>query len=195
MLWHSKYMERLRAAGLYRCRQFIGKWRLQPMRVGRWVEVRGIPRIEATNATAGDGLRIWSEERQTYLTGPGRLSIGSDVFINSGVRIECHVSVTIGDHVLIGFDSFITDSDFHSVGGEPVRRAPVVIGPGCWIAAKVTILPGVSVGGCTVVGANSVVTRDLPPRVLAAGNPARVIRTLDIPDLATAAWHEEKMIT
>lgn len=138
--------------------------------------------IEVTDATAGDVFRVFSVERTTLLRGTGRLRIGLDVFLNSGVRIECWESVTIGDHVVIGWDTTIMDADLHGLAGAPERRLPVVIGSGVWIGARAIILPGVTVGDFAVVAAGSVVTRDVPPRTVVAGNPARVIRELTIPD-------------
>ena len=187
-LWQSGEVGQLSTAIHYRVTQWRARDRLRPMRVGRWTEVRGRPRITATDAEAGDGFRIWSEERTTYLLGGGRLRIGDNVFLNSGARIDCFDQVTIGNDVLIGHESWITDTDSHSVGGAPLRKAPVTIHDGCWIAARVTILPGVTVGRHTVVAANSVVVRDLPSDCVAAGNPARVVRSLVPRPQAKAVW-------
>lgn len=59
-----------------------------------------------------------------------------------------------------------------------VASRQVVLRRGCWIGANVTILPGVTIGENAVVGAGSIVTRDVPPRTVVAGNPARVIREI-----------------
>ena len=61
----------------------------------------------------------------------------------------------------------------------PAQIGDIVLGDDVWLGTGVTVLGGVTIGRGTVVGANSVVTRDLPPMVLAAGNPCRVIRALD----------------
>ena len=66
------------------------------------------------------------------------------------------------------------------VRDQPLDRvAPVVIERGAWLGQNVVVMPGVTIGAGTVIGANSVVTRDIPPRVVAAGTPARVLRELD----------------
>ena len=58
------------------------------------------------------------------------------------------------------------------------KALPITIGDNCWIGADVTILPGVSIGANTVIGAKSVVTKDIPDHVLAVGNPCRVLRPI-----------------
>ncbi len=103
-------------------------------------------------------------------------------------RFQCNAAerVTIGRYVLIAGNVFIGDSD-HIVepGGMPVTRSeqlvtrPVRIEDNCWIGQNAVILKGVTVGRDSIVGANSVVTRDVPPGSVVAGNPARVIKRLD----------------
>ncbi len=163
--------------------------RLRPIRVGRWVECRGHPVVDIADASAGDAFRVFSCEATTVISGSGRLTFGDDVFVNSGTRIRCDVAVTIGDHVAIGFDVVVTDTDFHGVEGRPVHTAPVVIGSGAWIGGRAVILPGVTVGTRALVAAGSVVTRDVPDDTLVAGNPARVVRTLAYPDGIDRAAH------
>ncbi len=102
-------------------------------------------------------------------------------------RFQCNAaeSVRIGENVLIASNVLITDSD-HVVepDGLPVTRnpqlitRPVEIGHGCWIAQNVVIVKGVRIGECSIIGANSVVTRDVPARSVVAGNPARILRSL-----------------
>ena len=113
----------------------------------------------------------------------GRLVIGDSVFLNYGVAISAHLLVEIGDGTHIGQDTLILDCDFHSLKvserttshGEP---RPINIGSNVWLGARVIVLKGVSIGPSTVVAAGSVVARSLPEGVVAAGNPARVIRAL-----------------
>jgi maltose O-acetyltransferase len=117
----------------------------------------------------------------------GTLTIGDRVFINSGVSICAQQSVTIGSNVAIGNYSLIMDTDFHAVDDHtaPPACAPVVIEDDVWIAARVTVLKGVRIGHGAVVAAGAVVTRDVAPRTLVGGVPARLIRPLDLG--ATAA--------
>jgi acetyltransferase-like isoleucine patch superfamily enzyme len=111
-----------------------------------------------------------------------RLTIGERVFINYGTSIGATLSVEIGDRVNIGSYVIILDNNLHCI--EPERRLelppsePVIIEENVWLGSRVTVLPGVRIGAHSVVGAGSVVVKDIPPRTLAAGVPARVIRQI-----------------
>lgn len=112
-----------------------------------------------------------------------QLLIGDRVFVNQGVVITAMESVTIGDDTKIGDFSAIYDSNFHEIDpGHPAKPRPVTIGNNVWLGNGVLVLPGSSIGDHTVVAARSVVNSELPPRVLAAGNPAKAVKQLDIPD-------------
>jgi acetyltransferase-like isoleucine patch superfamily enzyme len=110
----------------------------------------------------------------------GRIEIGERTFINYGTSITAHESVKIGAHCFIGHYTFIMDNDQHDVVTHWVLppSAPVVIEDNVWIGSKVVILPGVRIGHSSAIGAGSIVTSDIPPRCVAAGNPARVLRHL-----------------
>jgi len=109
----------------------------------------------------------------------GSLSVGDGVFINQGATIVATLSIAIGDDCRIGDYVAISDSDFHPVEeGRPVTRARVAIGRNVWLARSAVVLPGARIGDHAVIAAGSVVRGEIPPRVLAAGSPARVIRTL-----------------
>jgi acetyltransferase-like isoleucine patch superfamily enzyme len=112
------------------------------------------------------------------------ITIGDRAQLNNDVVIKSEgAGITIGEDALIGSDVWIYDSDFHELdparrrGGTP-RTAPVVLERNVFIGDGVRILKGVTVGEDSVVGAGSVVTSSLPAGVIAAGNPARVIRPL-----------------
>jgi acetyltransferase-like isoleucine patch superfamily enzyme len=113
-----------------------------------------------------------------------QLLIGDRVFLNQGVVIAVKESVEIGDDTLIGDFSAIYDANWHQMDpSHPDKPRPVTIGKNVWLGNGVLVLPGSSIGDHTVVAARSVVKGSLPPRVLAAGNPAVVVRELDeIPD-------------
>jgi len=110
------------------------------------------------------------------------LTIGERCFVNAYVHIDTSAAVTIGEGVSIGHHAVIITAD-HEVG-PPESRAgaltprPVAIGDGAWIAARVTILPGVTIGEGAVVAAGAVVKHDVPAHCLVAGVPARVVREL-----------------
>lgn len=109
-------------------------------------------------------------------------TLGSHVFINFNfVLLDC-APVTIGDHVFIGPDVQLYTAH-HPL--EPRERAqhigwaePVTLGDNVWIAGGCIILPGVTIGENSTIGAGSVVTRPIPANVVACGNPCRVLRSL-----------------
>jgi acetyltransferase-like isoleucine patch superfamily enzyme len=118
--------------------------------------------------------------------GPGaRLEIGDRVFVNQGATLVAATSVRIGDDVRIGDFAGVYDTNHHPVEeGAPVRRAPVEIGDNAWLGRGAIVLPGSRIGEHAVVAAGSVVSGEVPPRTLVAGNPARPVRDLE----ASAGW-------
>lgn len=120
------------------------------------------------------------------ISAAGAVTIGDGVFIGRGVNIACETAVEIGAQARLAERVSIHDSDhvvepLSDAAGRRVRSlaAPVRIGRGVWLAANVVVLKGVTVGDDAVIGAGSVVRSDIPPGVLAAGVPARVIRQLE----------------
>ena len=117
--------------------------------------------------------------------------IGDCTFINFNFTVQDDAKVTIGNHCDFGpnvtivtpihpmlADERIAYPDEDGTPRRLCRAKPVTVGDGCWIGANAVILPGVTVGKNSVIGAGSVVTRDVPSGVFAAGNPCRVIREL-----------------
>jgi acetyltransferase-like isoleucine patch superfamily enzyme len=116
------------------------------------------------------------------------LKIGERVFINQGTTIVAACYIEIGDDTMIGDFVAIYDSNYHRVDPyQPVRSSPVIIGSNVWLGHGVVVLPGSKVGDHTVVAAGSIVRGELPPCVLAAGNPARAVREFDVP----AGWRRD----
>ena len=109
-------------------------------------------------------------------------SIGPGTFINSGTvildvgRVTIGADVQIGPNVQLLTPTHPLDPELRRNGAEAAE--PITIGDNVWLGGGVIVCPGVTIGEDTVVGAGAVVTRDLPPGVLAVGNPARVIRSL-----------------
>ena len=107
---------------------------------------------------------------------------GDNVFINFGAVILDGAKVTIGAHTMIAPGVHIYTAQ-HPLDADERDQwedcKPVTIGERCWIGGHATICPGVTIGDRTVIGAGSVVTKDLPADCLAVGNPARVIRKLN----------------
>lgn len=113
------------------------------------------------------------------------LEIGNNVGISNST-VYCRERIVIEDNVLVGVNCVIYDTDCHSIdynqrlaGEEGAKHAPVVIREGAWIGGHCIILKGVTVGTHSVIGAGSVVTKDIPDYELWAGNPARFIKKLE----------------
>ncbi len=127
-------------------------------------------------------------EPNVWLTAPGeaRIRIGSGSFLNIGVMVASHELVEIGDHCMLANGCFVTDGSHRFDDLEqPITwqgfttKGPTRIGDNVWCGANVVVTTGVTVGERCVIGANSVVTQDLPPRSIAAGAPARVLREIE----------------
>ena len=117
-----------------------------------------------------------------------RIRIGGGSFLNLGTMVAASELVEIGEHCMLANGCFITDSDhrFDSLS-QPVPwqgftvKGPTRIGDNVWLGAGVVVTGGVTIGERAVIGANSVVTRDIPARTIAAGAPAKAIRTIEYP--------------
>ncbi len=103
----------------------------------------------------------------------------------TGGTLCCAERIIIGDRVTIGANCTIIDTDFHPLDPQErqlhpnaTRTDPVVIEDDVSIGMNCLVLKGVTIGQCSMIGAGSVVTRDVPPGVIAAGNPACVVRKL-----------------
>lgn len=107
----------------------------------------------------------------------GRLIIGAGSFINQSASIISAIGIEIGRNAKIGPYVVIHDTAYHEVDeGVGARTDKIVIGDNVWIGRGAMILPGVTIGDHSVVGAGSVVTKSVPDKTVVAGNPARVIR-------------------
>jgi len=126
----------------------------------------------------------------------GRIRIGGSVYVGDGVIVSAGEEVVIGAATLLAHGVQVFDNDSHPIdaqerarhfrmilglehGGPPkIGTAPVWVGERCWIGMLSMIMKGVTIGDEAIVAAGSVVATDIPPRVLAGGNPARVIKSL-----------------
>ena len=119
--------------------------------------------------------------------GKGRIVIGDHVGMSSPCIWATNL-IQFGHHVLVGGDCLFIDNDAHPIDAavrripalrSDIKSAPIIIGDEVFIGARCTVLKGVTIGARSVIGAGSVVTRDIPPDCIAAGNPCRVIRRVE----------------
>lgn len=127
------------------------------------------------------GKNVWIEPDFRCEFGKN-ITIGDDIYINFGcVILDCG-QVSIGSNTLIGPNvglfsgNHATEAEERAVGG--LIPKPITIGRRVWICGNVSVVPGVTIGDDTIIGAGSVVTRDIPAGVVAAGNPCRVLREI-----------------
>lgn len=151
--------------------------------MGKGWKIRKNVEIELTGRgriSIGDGLITRSGVY--VLVDGGELKVGDHVFLNHGVSITCLQAVSIGRGCKLGNNVVIVDHDHDYQGSlEDMVSSPVTIGNHVWIGANAVITRGVTIGDGSVIGAGSVVTGDIPPRCVAVGAPARVVKTAERP--------------
>lgn len=136
-------------------------------------------------ATFGDNINVHGHITpvEILVRKGGTLVMGSNVGINYGVSIEVWHEVRIGDYCgLSAYVSIIDDNRHETEPDAPLYKGPVIIEDNVWLGRNVAIMPGVRIGEGSVIAANAVVTKDIPPHVMAGGVPAKVIKKLEQPD-------------
>ena len=137
--------------------------------------------------SSGNGVNPIASNLQAdvYVEPGATLTIGNNVGMSS-TRLWIHESARIGNNVKIGGCVLITDTDAHPMdymarrsSNEGTKSAPVVIEDDVWVGAHCIILKGVTIGARSIIGAGSVVTKSIPADCVAAGNPCRVIKSLN----------------
>ena len=127
-------------------------------------------------------------EPGVWITAPGsaRVRIGAGTFLNQGVMVAARELVEIGEHCMLANGCFVSDAAHrYDDPDKPVpwqgftSKGPTRIGANCWLGAHVVVTSGVSIGERCVIGAGSVVTRDVPSFSIAAGAPARVLKSVE----------------
>ncbi|MBC6110544.1 acetyltransferase [Pedobacter fastidiosus] len=160
-------------------------------RILRWPwYIRGWKNIDfGKGLTTGVGLRLDAFDKDA--TTKTMIKFGNNVQLNDYVHIAAINLVEIGDQVLIASKVFISDHNHGSYSGkihsdpneEPDKRelfgAPVYIENKVWIGEFVSIMPGVRIGEGSIIGAGSIVNKDIPKYTIAVGSPARVIKKYD----------------
>lgn len=139
--------------------------------------------------------RVTVIEPPFYCDNGKNIFLGHNFYANYNFVVLDAAKITIGDNAVVGPNVTIVAAD-HPIHPEsrtngesfPITCAPVEIGDDVWIGAGVTILKGVKIGKGSVIGAHSLVTRDIPPMVVAAGTPCRVLRAITEED--RFSWEE-----
>jgi acetyltransferase-like isoleucine patch superfamily enzyme len=136
----------------------------------------------AAKVSIGASSLVMGDIVLTGASDPGLFSIGDFTYITGPLRVDLGGSVRIGNRVNVGHDCLLLTVD-HEIGGTgrragDVRHAPIVIEDGVWLASRVTVLPGCTIGRGAIVAAGAVVTRDVEPNTLVGGVPAKLIRRL-----------------
>ncbi len=128
--------------------------------------------------------------------GGRNVHLGSNIYANAGLKLVDDTHIYIGDCTMLGPNVVIATAG-HPI--DPTLRSkgmqynlPVRIGRNCWLGAGVIVMPGITIGDNSVIGAGSVVTRDLPSGVIAVGNPCRVLREIGEHD-REYYWRDRKI--
>lgn len=174
-----------------RNRRLVRRWRINghAARGGFFVRypVEGelLEALDQGRLTIGEGTLL---EPGCWLTlaPEARIAIGAGCFLNRNTMLAAQGLIEVGDHTMFANGCFVGDADHRFDDPEmPITwqgftsKGPVRIGANCWFGVNCVVTSGVEIGERCVVGANSVVTSDLPPRTIAAGAPARVIREIE----------------
>lgn len=144
--------------------------------------VHGFPQIHKHNGVISIGKRttIWPGVKLSAVSTdpavPATIMIGEYSSIGDHTQIHCCDRVTIGSYVLISWDVNILENNYHNTADNAIRTGPVTIEDRVWIGCNAIILSGVTIGAGSIIAAGTVVTKDVPPRSLVAGNPGKVIR-------------------
>jgi acetyltransferase-like isoleucine patch superfamily enzyme len=193
-------------------RLWLQKWRWYERNSLPWNRARIHYELARRQAFArwplhGDALAMFREGRLelgahvlfepgVWLTAPapGRIRIGAGTFFNLGVMVAAKELVEIGEYCMFANGCFITDANHRfDDPSTPVpwqgftSKGPTRVGDNVWCGANVVITGGVTIGERCVIGANSVVTQDIPPFSIAAGVPAKVIRQITYGAAATSS--------
>lgn len=158
------------------------------VRNARFLGIMRFSKEAGSSMTIGDGceFRSYSTSNLIGINRPciiSTLTSEANLVIEegcgfSGTVIGCFLSIHLGKNVRCGANTLITDSDWHTDDYRSGSNRAIVIDDNVWIGEGAKILKGVHVGMNTVIGAGSVVTKDIPANVIAAGNPCRVLKSI-----------------
>jgi maltose O-acetyltransferase len=141
-------------------------------------------------------LRVWALRRcgmtlgvhaqvraQCYVMTPSNVTLGDGAFVNNRCFLESHAPIVIGARTSLAMEVLLCTSSHHigdaQARGGPSFIAPIEIGEGCWLGARCTVLPGVTIGDSCVIASGALVTSDCEPNGVYAGVPAKRLRDLE----------------
>ncbi|UCD85608.1 MAG: acyltransferase [Deltaproteobacteria bacterium] len=173
--WYVNYFLRPQFEHLGKEFIFVGSRHIEitgwPITLGDYANVVATPDRKVR-------LTVWSNREDR-----GRIRLGDYCLICPGVRISSASEIVIGDNCMMAQGVYITDSDWHDIYDRSViigeKSAPIRIGNNVWLGDSVIVCKGVTIGDNSVIGAGAVVVKEIPPNVVAAGNPAVVVKHLD----------------
>jgi hypothetical protein len=189
---HHVYVAERRAHFLWSTVGGYARCRWWGVRLGRGCQFHGRPyfrRYPGSRVSIGDQCCFLSSPNANLIginrpclistmTAEAELRLGHGCGL-SGTVIAAFQQIVLGDHVICGANTLITDSDWHPEDARSGQPAAVRIGSHVWLGVNAIVLKGVAIGDHSIIGAGSVVTRDIPAGVIAAGAPCKVIRPLD----------------
>ena len=143
--------------------------------IGKTFVVNNGGEIQVGNRTC-----LWPDVKFALIAAPEHkhplIKIGAFSSIGDRTQIHCGQLVSIGNYVLISWDVNIIEYDYHAPGGGQPETKPIIIEDEVWVGVRCIITKGVTIGKGAIVAAGSVVTKNVPPYTLVAGNPAKPIR-------------------
>jgi acetyltransferase-like isoleucine patch superfamily enzyme len=169
-------------------------------RYSKGLQVSGIIKVDVTQRgkltigrnlkiNSGNNFNVIGRQQKTMFWVEGELIIGDNVGM-SATAIICNKQIIIGNNVTIGGNTVIYDSDFHnlnpsirqdkSIDKQSAIKLPVIIEDNVFIGAHTTILKGVTIGENSIIGACSLVSKDIPKNQIWGGNPAKFIKAIEL---------------
>jgi acetyltransferase-like isoleucine patch superfamily enzyme len=146
-------------------------------------------KLHGPNIRFGQSVHvITARHRKVQLTtwehedGAGRINIGDYSLLCPGVRLDSACHIEVGPSSMIASSAYLTDADWHDIydRSRPIgNSARIVLEENVWVGDSAIVCKGVTIGNNSVIGAGSVVTHDIPANCIAAGNPAKVVKSLD----------------
>ncbi len=184
----------------YRLKKLIGKFerwycdhfiapQLAALGAGHMIMKPWNVRVQGSNIRLGKNLHIvttgdrwvsfstWAMDEHQ-----GNINLGDNVLVCPGSRFDSASAINVGDNCMFAAGAYVTDADWHDIYDRTMpigATRPVTLAQNVWVGDGAIICKGVTIGENSVIGAGSVVTGDIPADVIAAGNPARVIKPLD----------------